>query len=154
MVKRSIKMLMVLYLISRLGHAAAAEKTISQQTRGDCSPAIIAQGNVSVNCEISKKLLKRLQGEVNQYEKEQATKDAKQDVKLKSQEARLEALIKDYQELKEILSKRDDTIAKQAQENWIMVISKMQKLYLRNLFNYILRARSNKNKLKQLTLML
>ena len=69
-------MLMVLCLISRLGQADSAEKTIVQQTRGDCSPAIIAQGNVSVKCGISKKLLERMQGAVSQYEKDHAAKGA------------------------------------------------------------------------------
>jgi tetratricopeptide (TPR) repeat protein len=100
----SKKLPVVLSLFLGLGQTAVAEKTISQQTTGDCSPAIIAQGNVSFNCDISTKALKRLQKEVNN----QATKTALHEVKL-------ETLVKEFQEFKEILSKRDDEIAKQAQ---------------------------------------
>jgi tetratricopeptide (TPR) repeat protein len=99
----------MLCLISQLGLSTVAGKTIAQQTQGDCSPAIIAQGNVSVNCGISKKLLKRLQAEV-------IKKNAKQDFKIESQGDKLESLIKDYQQLKESLTERDDKTAKQAQE--------------------------------------
>lgn len=84
---------------------ATAKGAVSQFTQGDCSPAIIAQGNVSVNCGISKKALKRLQQEVN----EQAKKN-------RGQEVTLAMLVKDFQEFKETLAKRDDDVAKQAQE--------------------------------------
>jgi tetratricopeptide (TPR) repeat protein len=108
MPKYSLALLSILCLFSQLGHATVAEKNIAQQTQGDCSPAIIAQGNVSVNCGISKKLLNRLQAAVIQ-------KNAKQDFKIESQGNKLESLIRDYQELKESLTKRDDETAKQAQ---------------------------------------
>ncbi len=82
----------------------ALSKSYSQFTQGDCSPAIIAQGDVSVSCGISKKALKRLQQSVDQ----QAKKNTGQDVTLAM-------LVKDLQEIKENLAKRDDDIAKQAQ---------------------------------------
>jgi hypothetical protein len=48
------------------GQTTLAETMLSQQTSGNCSPAIIAQGDVSVECGISAKVLTRLQKEVNE----------------------------------------------------------------------------------------
>ena len=106
--KYACTILAIFWLVSQTSRVAALEQSVSQQTRGECSPAIIAQGNVSVKCGVSKKLLNRLKAEA-------AEKNARQDAKIESEATKLETLIKDYQALKESLASQENNLARQAQ---------------------------------------
>lgn len=100
---KASKWSVILSLLIGFSQTALAANTITQASKGDCSPTIIAQGKATVICGIPQKVVDRLLKELDE-----------KDIKLQERESIIASWIKKYQELESQLASRSDDIAKQA----------------------------------------